>query len=366
MAEETEVIETNTPDFKFTVVDNNDNEVINTVVEPEIIPQAVVIPEIITDENTKEIESEDEYIELNDDVAFEHLAYSKGMSVEDFKNYLTPKEQKKYAPEIEGFQDFYEKTGNKNYNDYLETQKDWSAESEDTRLKSFIKLSNPSLSEEKVQRLFDRKYSASHLDADDEDDKNSILDIEIERENDLIKANQFFEERKEKFKGVGGSDEYIPIEYREAKKHYDSLAQQEQDYNQLVDEVRQDNVFKASKVFSENSVGYVVPLTSSDGSTNNIAYKPDNVKESLEWRSDRNNLDELYFEGGKLKSEKNDEFQMIQEIARIGYNKFLQKISNTIEANFIERQDKNSKNIQPDNIRPQIQTGLTGVTYTKE
>ena len=181
---QTESVEQNIPDFKFTVVDNNDNEVINTQVMNEV-PPIVDVSQTIKDKKNEIVEEdEDEYVEINDDYAIQHLANSKGMTVEEFTNSLIPKEQKKYAPEIEGYQDFYEKTGNKNYNDYLETQKDWSAESEDTRLKSFIKLSNPLLSEEKVQRLFDRKYSASHLDADDEDDKNSILDIEIEREND--------------------------------------------------------------------------------------------------------------------------------------------------------------------------------------
>lgn len=364
MAEETEVIETNTLDFKFTVVDNNDNEVINTVVEPEIIPQAVVISEIITDENTKEIESEDEYIELNDDVAFEHLAYSKGMSVEDFKNYLTPKEQKKYAPEIEGFQDFYEKTGNKNYNDYLETQKDWSAESEDTRLKSFIKLSNPSLSEEKVQRLFDRKYSASHLDADDEDDKNSILDIEIERENDLIKANQFFEERKEKFKGVGGSDEYIPIEYREAKKNYDSLVQQEERDNLVCQGLRNEYLAKTNQRFNDNFEGFKIKLGNDKFGYNEVAFKPDNINEARDLVSDTNNLmKDFYDKNGNLT--KQNELQDALYFGK-NYQKLMNQAYNRGIADKIEADDKISKNIQPDNIRPQIQTGSTGVTYTKE
>jgi hypothetical protein len=56
------------------------------------------------------------------------------------KDSLTPREQKKYAPEMEKFE-FIEKTGNTNYNDFKETQKDWSAE--ESRLRNYLLLSNP-------------------------------------------------------------------------------------------------------------------------------------------------------------------------------------------------------------------------------
>jgi hypothetical protein len=50
---------------------------------------------------------------------------------------LTPREQKKYAPDGETSS----LTGNTNYEDFKETQKDWSAESNESRL-SYLKLSN--------------------------------------------------------------------------------------------------------------------------------------------------------------------------------------------------------------------------------
>jgi hypothetical protein len=43
------------------------------------------------------------------------------------KDSLTPREQKKYAPEMEKFSEFIERL-EMNYNDFKETQKDWSAE----------------------------------------------------------------------------------------------------------------------------------------------------------------------------------------------------------------------------------------------
>jgi hypothetical protein len=58
------------------------------------------------------VEDEYETIELNENSAMEYLAESKGMTLEEFRESLTPREQKKYAPEMEKFNEFIEKTGN--------------------------------------------------------------------------------------------------------------------------------------------------------------------------------------------------------------------------------------------------------------
>ena len=52
---------------------------------------------------------EEDYVELDEDLALHFIAEKKGMTVEEFQNSLTPKEQKKLAPEIEAYNDFYEK-----------------------------------------------------------------------------------------------------------------------------------------------------------------------------------------------------------------------------------------------------------------
>jgi hypothetical protein len=80
-------------------------------------------------------------VELNEDVAMEYLAESKGECLEEFRESLTPREQKKYAPEMEKFE-FIRKNWKYNYEDFKETQKDWSAESNESRLRNYLKLSN--------------------------------------------------------------------------------------------------------------------------------------------------------------------------------------------------------------------------------
>jgi hypothetical protein len=41
-----------------------------------------------------------------------------------------------------------------NYEDFKETQKDWSAESNESRLRNYLKLSNPELSAKEVEHLY--------------------------------------------------------------------------------------------------------------------------------------------------------------------------------------------------------------------
>lgn len=314
----------------------------------------------VNNESENKEEDEYEYVELDDELAIEHLAKVKGMTVDEFKDSLTPKEQKKYAPEIEGFQKFYEETGNKNFNDFLETQKDWNTENPEITLRESLRLKNPHLEKDELDFLYEEKYSIEELDEDD--DAKEIKRRSINKKNDLIDAVKFFDERKEKFKGVGGSDEYIPIEYREAKKHYDSLPQQEEEFNKQLKEVREDNKYKANLVFDENFEGFKYDVTNEDKTIDKISYKPENISEAKNWHSDLKNLNDLFFdESGKITNAK--EFFAVSEIARIGVQKYTEQIARTAQANLIERQDKISKNIQPDNIRNQVNGNGSGMTF---
>jgi hypothetical protein len=52
------------------------------------------------------------------------------MTVDELKDSLTPRNKKSMLLRWR-ISEFIEKTGNTNYNDFKETQKDWSAESEE-------------------------------------------------------------------------------------------------------------------------------------------------------------------------------------------------------------------------------------------
>ena len=137
MADETENIENadlgsqeqETQSFTFSMASEEDVQEQTQQEQDVIIPDEIkqvetdVQKEIVTnpsaDSKQVEEEVEEEYVELDENLALEFIAKSKGMTVDEFNESLTPKEQKKYAPEIVAFNEFYEKTGNKNYNDFF-------------------------------------------------------------------------------------------------------------------------------------------------------------------------------------------------------------------------------------------------------
>jgi hypothetical protein len=149
------------------------------------------------------------------------------------------------------------------------------------------------------------------------------------------------------------------------EKTLENQIQQEQDYNKLVDEVRKDNISKANQTFNSNSEGFGYEIINEDKSIDKIIYKPENMDEARIWHSDLQNLNNKFFdESGKITNVK--EFHAIAEIARIGVQKYTEHIAKTAQANLIERQDKISKNIQPEILKPQYQTVSTGITFTVE
>ncbi len=360
-----EIVTVETPESNISFSQENGNEEVTKEIfqEEEIIQEEVVDTEIEETVETEEPESEYEERELDEDLAIEYLAESKGMTVDEFKESLTPKEQKKYAPEMEKYNEFIEKTGNKNYNDYLETQKDWSAESPDSILKNYIKLSNPELTEREVNRLYDKNYNTENLD--EEDDEDEILDKGINVKADLKKALSFFDQRKEEFSAVGGSDEHIPLEYREARQLLDNQKQQEEAYNVERETSRNDFISKTESLFNNNFEGFKIQLGDEKIGFQELSIKPENLKEVREFQSDSNNLikDFLDADTGKLVDPKG--YHEAMYMAK-NYKSELNKAYNLGRARELEQNDKVSKNIQPDNIRNVPTNTGTGITFSKD
>jgi hypothetical protein len=346
----------------------DEEEIDNVVEQKEIVSEQEVQQEEIEEEvvEKKELESEQEddyeYTELNEDLALEHIAKQKGVSVEDLKELLTPKEQKKYAPQMEKFNEFIEKTGNTNYNDYLETQKDWTTEEVDVKLKSFIRLSNPSLSDKEVQRIYDKKYNTEGLDP--EDDENEILDRGINTKTDSKLADEFFAKRKEEFNSVGGSDDFIPSKYREALKKIEELDLNEQEIEKDYLLKRADYESKTENLFNKGFEGFKVKLGNEEIGFEEVSFKPNNLEETKNMQLSTDNFTKKYFdEQGVLKDP-------------IGFHKFLYMGANHEAelnkayargmAKQLELDDKIAKNIQPDNLRQLNDNRGTGVVYDVE
>lgn len=343
-----------------------------TATEDVIVPDAEEVKEEVKEEvivsNTPDVDEEEyeeeyEAVELDEDLAIKYLAESKGMTVEEFQDSLTPREQKKYAPAMEKFNEFIEKTGNTNYNDFLETQKDWSAESSENVLKNYLKLSNPNLSEREVEHLYNKKYNIEGLDEDDDDDE--IIERGINTKTDLTKANEFLEKRKEEFNAVGGSDEHIPIQYREAKETLDNQAKQEEEFD-AVNKVMRDNfVSRTKSLFNSNFEGFKIQLGDEKTGFEDFSFKPDNLNETLEFQLDSTNRVNEFIDKKTGEITDIEEFHKAEYIAK-NFKSIAKMIYQRGMAKQLEMDDKVSKNIQPDNIRSVPSLGNTGVTFTKE
>lgn len=316
-------------------------------------------PEVVQTKATTDLEQEEEeYVELDENIALEFIAKSKGMTVDEFSESLTPKEQKKYAPEIVAFNEFYEKTGNKNYNDFLETQKNWDEETPENTLKEYIRLSNPDLTAKEREYLYNKKYSVEGLD--EEDDENQIFEKGIDTKEDLRKAKEFFAKRKEEFSVASGTDEHIPTEYREAKRIIEESKKQEEDNSIAYQQARKEFLSKTDARFNEDFKGFEVELGSEATGFQKVLFKPENIKETKDFLSDIGNFENTFYdEKGNLKDQEG-----LQEAVYFAknYKSELNKAYLRGIADKVEADDKLSKNIQPDNqssAQTQTQTGYT-------
>jgi hypothetical protein len=357
--------ESNDSGISFSVESNANSTEEEQVIEQAPVEEQEEIIEEAPENEVAEEDEDDEYVsvELTEDIAWRMLKDKKGLSQENFEELLTPKEQKKYAPEMEKFNEFIEKTGNKSFNDYLETQKDWSAETEDSQLRNYLKLSNPELTDKQVNRLYDKNYNTEGLD--EEDDEDEILDRQIATKNDLKKATEFFNKRKEEFNAVGGSDEYIPIEYRDAKQLLEDQIKQEEAFTVTRDSRRNDFTSKTESLLNDNFKGFEVSYGNEKDGFIDVLVKPENIKEVRDFQMEQNNLNKLFFdeETGTLKDPQG--YHKAMYMAR-NYQSELNKARMAGRAEQLDINDKLSKNIQPDNMRTVSNNVSAGITFSKE
>ena len=355
--------EQETQSFTFSMASEKieqEQEVITTAETQKV--ETEVQKEIVADAPADSKQVEEEYVELDENLALEFIAKSKGMTVDEFNESLTPKEQKKYAPEIVAFNEFYEKTGNKNYNDFLETQKDWDSETPENTLKEYIRLSNPDLSVKERERLYDKKYSIEDLD--EEDDEDLILDRTIDTKEDLRKAKEFFAKRKEEFSVASGTDEHIPTEYREAKKIIEESKKQEEANSAIYQKARSEFLSKTEAKFSDDFKGFEIELGSEATGFQKVLFRPENIKETKEFLSDIGNFEQTFYdEDGNLKDQEGlQEAVYFAKNYKAEMNKaYLRGIADKVEAD-----DKLSKNIQPDNPTSAPTQSQTGYTFSVE
>jgi soluble cytochrome b562 len=291
-------------------------------------------------ETEEQEEQEDEYEvkDLDENLAFEFIKKTRGLDIESIDDLLKPKESKKLSPEVEKFLEFTEKTGNTNYNDFLATQKDWSAEGKDVVIKEFLKIENPTLSEKQIDFLYNKNYAFD----EEYDDEDVIMEKSINVERDFQKGVKVLDARKEEFMVRKGLDETIPEEYLQAKTEFEKIKQQESEVDKLIEENRNDFITKTESIFKDSFEGFKVKIGNEE-----LSVKPENIQEAKKTQSDLNNFNNKYFDEttGKLKDPEG-----FHKALYFGMNadKMAEHFYNLGKAKLAEEEDKLSKNITPD------------------
>lgn len=302
-------------------------------------------------EQNQEQQQEAPQVTIDENTVKSFLKEQYGIEADSLED-LKPKEQKQLSALAEKLQEFIEKTGNENIQDFLETQRDWSNESESTRLMAYLQIENPDLNQQQLNRLFNKRYSTEGLDPEYEADADAILDKEIALKQDLRKADALLEQRKQEFMVKRGSDN-LPEDVREKLTQFEQIAQEQKSYQDAIARQQQTFVAKTNELFTDNFEGFKVTV---DGKEYKI--KPQDVVATKTKQTDVGNIINKYFD---------KETGLITD--PVGYHKALFfadnpelaakhfiEIGRAEEAERAERESKNitmdTKNIPPVNSKP--------------
>jgi len=333
-----EVVETTEPKTEevvstWKVVDETPEVHPSFVEQPK---EAEKVDEVIIDpkEEEKIEEKVDEKVDLpiiDEQVILKELNEKYGFDAKSLDD-LKPKEIAKLDPETEKFLEYKKETG-RGYQDFLETQKDFTAEPKENVLLQYLKLENPTLNEKQIERLFKKEYEIPEFADDDE-----ITDKEINIERDYQKGLKLLESQKEKYMVPKGLDESVPEDFRKAKEFVDNFTKQQQENQIAYEQTAKDFQAKTDEVFSNNFEGFKVKVGEDE-----FSIKPENVEETKKTLSDLSNFDKKFFdETGKLKDPK--EYYKALHFA-MNPDKVAEHFIKIGMAKQLELDDKESKNI---------------------
>lgn len=341
----------------WTVVDDTP-EVHSSFLEQPKEEEVVEVVEKVVEVPAEEKPDEDVVINndvptsIDDESVIKYINEKHGFDAKSLDD-LKPKEIAKLDPEIEKYLEYKKETNGRSYQEFLETQKDWSVEPKENILLQNLRLENPTLTDKQIDRLYQKEYVTSEFADEDE-----ITDKEINIERDYQKGLKLLESQKEKYKVVKGLDESIPEDFVKAKEFADSYLKQQEENKVAFEQTAKDFQSKTDEVFSSNFEGFKVKVGDEE-----FSIKPEDVQETKSTLSDLSNFDKKFFdESGKLKDPQ-------------GYYKALHFAMNPekVAEHFIkigmakqlEIEEKESKNVQVQGVK-NIQTGSQIKTWKVE
>jgi hypothetical protein len=348
MTQEDEVIENqevndNQEQPKFTVKPADEVSLPTEEIKPE---ESEKKPELEVEEKIEPEKTEVlNQIEINSENVLKFLkenGFENATSLEDLK----PKELKALRPEVEKYNEFVEKTGNADFNSFLETQKDWSAESDENKLIALLKIENPDLSNEEIDYKYNKLYAVDVLE---QDDKSIVMEKGINAKTDLRRANETLAKRQQEFMVPKGF-ENIPDEYKQAKEFVEQATAQQQENKRLIEEANADFTEKTNSVFTDDFEGFKFKVGNEKTGFEELTVKPENIQETRKTQANLDDFNKKFFdENGKLKDPKG-----FHQALYFGMNaeKIAEHFYNLGKSKQAESDDKLSKNIQTITARP--------------
>jgi len=296
--------------FTFKVVDNEENDIVEDTGYLFEQPNEEVLTneneqeatELVTEEPKEEeqVQEEEEEnipqdLEVDSEVILDYLRNNLGLDIDDLSN-LTKKEENALPEDVKAYLKYREDTG-RSFQDFLEVQKDWSAEKEDVLLRKYIAEKNPYFDEDDINSEIEEKYTFD----EDFDSELEVKKKQREKKRLIAEAQDFFKEKSEKYKiPLESNEDYIPLEYREAKNKLQEINESQDLVSQA--EEKAVNYFrnKTEELFSKDFKGFEFKIDNEE-----FVFKPSNVEESKNSQMNIGNfIDKHLGEDGLIKDVK--------------------------------------------------------------
>lgn len=300
--------------------------------------------EEVVQEDVQE-DAQDSVLTFNsDDDILEYLK-----SKEDLMSKVSTKNETEIPEDIKGYLDYKKETG-RDYNDYLELQKDLSTVPEEVIIKNYIKEMNPEYTDEEVEDEFLDTYGYDE-DLDNERDINKKIRSFKKSHSEALK---YFDGLKEKYKAplAVSNDAMIPEDYMQAKEFVEGLKNQEETSKKQSEYFLQ----KTNELFSNDFKGFDFKIGDEV-----ISQKVSNIEAV---KNDQSNvmsfLGKFLDENGLIKDPEG--YHKALYVA-MNYDSILQNVYETAKAKAIEEEIRSSKNIDMGGMRKAQENIQGGIKF---
>lgn len=204
--------------------------------------------------------------------------------VDDFSSLFEEKviEKDVELPEdVEAFYRFKKETG-RGLSDFYRLNQDIDTEDEESMLKNYLLETKSHLDKDDIDFEYERRFAYDE-DMDDEDD---IRSKKIARKEELVKAREFFNQAKEKYRAPLESNEgFVPEDEKEAYESFKSYKQQEESLNEENRKKGEYFSAKTNELFSDKFEGFGFKINDK-----NLVYKPEDASSLKERQSNMQNF----------------------------------------------------------------------------